>query len=141
MAGTQARRGTKARLADDTNFRRMWATGVPLAESAQGVDIAVNSVTRLARKYEYPPRDAFGKILGAMPSRPAVDQPQPLNVAETKACNPIESISQTHPRWPVEYDVAVLKTQGRYSRIVDLSKSIERPINAILARWHQLRAA
>lgn len=140
MAGTQARRGTKARLADDTNFRRMWATGVPLAEIAQGVDIAVNSVTRLARSYGYPSRSKGGELLGDMPSHPAVDQPQPPKFEEAKARRRIDSISQTHPRWPVEHDVEVIRTEGKYSRMAKLSGSIERPINAILGRWHQLRA-
>lgn len=134
MAGAKSRRGTKARLADDMNFRRMWASGVPLADIADGADLAPRSVTRLANTYGYPPRGKDHALLGPMPATLAVDDPARDEPVE------ITVKAQTHPRWPVEYDAAILKTDGKYSRIANLSKSLGRSVNAILGRWHQLRA-
>ena len=134
MAGSKSRRGTKPRLADGMNFRRMWSTAVPLREIAELADMAPRSVTRLAKSYGYPYRDAQFALLGAMPATLAVDDPA--------RNEPVEIVvkEQTHPRWPVEYDAAILKTDGKYSRIANLSKSLGRSVNAILGRWHQLRA-
>ena len=135
MAGTKSRRGTGPRLADDMNFRRMWASGVPVAEIAEGAGLATKSVTRLARAYGYPNRSNKTHLpLGDMPATLAVDDPA-RNVPEV-----IKVEAQTHPRWPAEYDAAILKTGGKYSRMANLSQNLGRSVNAILARWHQLRA-
>lgn len=134
MVGTKSRRGTKPRLADDLNFRRMWSSGTPMAEIATSADLSAQSVARLAKSYGYPNRTAAQELLGDMPAHPAVDDPVRDQAPEPK----VEA--QTHPRWPVEYDAAILKTEGKYSRIANLSQNLGRPINAILARWHQLRA-
>lgn len=132
MAGTRER-GTKARLADDMNFRRMWASAVPLSAIAVQSGIAPQSVRRLARTYGYPTRDRNCGLLGDMSKTFAVDDPAQRIPAK------VEVVTQTHPRWPVSYDMLILKTGGKYSHMAALAKTIGRSVNAILGRWHQLR--
>lgn len=135
MAAPKSRGGAKSKLADDATFRRLWSTGVPLSDIAESVDITPRSVTILARSYGYPYRSKTGELLGDMPRRLADHDEQ-----ESKIDARIQNLSQTHPRWPVEYDAAILKTEGKYSRIANLAKILGRSVNAVLGRWHQLRA-
>ena len=44
------------------------------------------------------------------------------------------------PRWPADLDAQVMQTEGKYHQMSELAAKIDRPINAVLHRWHQLRA-
>lgn len=133
------------RLLDTMEFRRMWAEGMKPAEIGATVGLAAKTVESLARKYGYSPRWR-GRLRGSMPDYPAIDEPsrfkENTELAKPEPVEPKLANSapvQTHPRWPVEYDAAIIKTGGKYSEIAALSKLIDRSINAIIGRWHQLR--
>ena len=132
--GDMASPKRESRLLDTMEFRRMWSEGMKPAEIGATVGLAAKSVEALARKYGYSPRWR-GRLRGSMPEYPAIDDPARF---ENKP-QPVQPAPQSHPRWPAEYDAAILKTAGKYSRIAKLSQGIGRPVNAILARWHQLR--
>ena len=123
-----------SRLQDTMEFRSMWSSGAPIEYIADKHGLTRSTVNRQASKFGYPNRGKKNNLLGNMPTTLAVDDPA-RNVPEV-----ITPPKQSHPRWPVEYDAAILKTDGKYSRIANLSKSLGRSVNAILARWHQLRA-
>jgi hypothetical protein len=132
-----------SRLQDTVSFRSDWANGVAVADIGSKVDLTGRTVTHMAMRYGYPRRDRDHKILGDMPDHPAVDAPVqdlPKSAAAPEVERAEDVIRQTHPRWPVEYDAAILKTGGKYSRMANLSRSLGRSVNAILGRWHQLRA-
>jgi hypothetical protein len=123
-----------SQLQDTQALRAMWESGVSAKQIGEAVGMAASSVNTKAKMFGYPSRARGGVLRGPMPSHPPVDAvahdvPQEFKVE-----------AQTHPRWPVEYDAAILKTDGKYSRISNLSKSLGRSVNAILGRWHQLRA-
>lgn len=122
-----------SRLQDTMDFRSMWSSGAPIENIADKHGLTRSTVNRQASKFGYPNRGKKNNLLGSMPTTLAVDDPA-RNVPEV-----IEPPKQSHPRWPVEYDAAILKTDGKYSRIATLATSLGRSVNAILARWHQLR--
>ena len=124
------------RLLDTMEFRRMWAEGMKPAEIGATVGLAAKTVEGLAQKYGYSPRWR-GRLRGSMPDYPAVDDPARFE----KKPEPAKPAPQGSARWPVEYDAAIIKTAGKYSRIAKLAQAIGRPANSILARWHQLRVS
>lgn len=123
-----------SRLQDTQAFRAMWSAGVPSDQIGKVVGLAASSVNNKAKMFGYPSRGKSGALYGPMPSYPAVDAPVVKDEPEE-----IEAPVQTHPRRPVEYDAAIIKTGGKYSDIASLAKTIDRSVNAILGRWHQLR--
>jgi hypothetical protein len=130
---------TTSRIQDTLAFRAEWASGMSAYLIGLKYGVQGRSVTRRAMLFGYPRRGRDHQILGPMPERPAIDAPAPE--PETTAPEKQQGAQQTHPRWPAEYDVAIIKTAGKYSRLANLSKVLGRNVNALLARWHQLRAS
>jgi hypothetical protein len=127
-----------SRIQDTMSFRADWSSGLSATDIGLKYRVQGRSVTRRAMQFGYPRRGRDHQILGAMPAHPAIDAPAPHVVAEVVIPKALEG--KGHPRWPLEYDAAILKTDGKYSRIANLSRSLGRSVNAILGRWHQLRA-
>lgn len=123
-------------IKDTLSFRADWAGGIPQSEIGSKYGVQGRTVMRRAMTFGYPRRDRNNHILGPMPARAAIDDGSPAPIEQVEA----PKVEQTHPRWPAEYDLAILNTDGKYSRIANLSKSLGRSVNAILGRWHQLRA-
>lgn len=125
-----------SRIQDTVSFRADWAGGIAATDIGSKYGVQGRTVLRRAMAFGYPRRDKDHQILGPMPKHRAIDDVPPAPVEKIEA----PKAGQAHPRWPAEYDAAILKTDGKYSRIANLSKSLGRSVNAILGRWHQLRA-
>lgn len=116
-------------LAEDAAFAALWAKGASYAELQDVFGMAApSSVTSVSRRLDLPRRSRTprpGKAAG-----PALAERQPRAPS-----------MPPHPFWTPERDLSVLATAGRYPAIEALAKALGRRRDAVLQRWHQLRAA
>lgn len=44
-----------------------------------------------------------------------------------------------HPHWPLNLDLRIFETRGCYRKLSALAAEIDRPVAAVLGRWHIIR--
>jgi len=140
--------GPNRRLRDTRRFRELWASGLLLREIEGELAMSDGGIRAAAKRYGYPRRqvihntwgrDRIAAWIAAAPEgdpEPAGDRP-----ARATGGDGPPPLVGTHPRWTCEADVAVIRTRGRYDAIAALARRLDRPIPAVMQRWHQLRVA
>lgn len=115
--------------AEDAAFAALWAKGTPYPELQAIFGLASpSSVTSVSRRLDLTRRSKTDRPAKA--EKPAAPDPR----LRVPAMPP-------HPFWTPERDLSVLATAGRYPAIEALAKTLGRRRDAVLQRWHQLRAA
>lgn len=131
--------------ADKALVRDMWSAGATLVDIAAALnrqystaDSARASITGLARKLGLPRRDGLprkiadaGGKTGVQVSAPPALPSEPEKMEAPAA----------HPFWTPSRDAMILRTEGRYAEIATVAEALDKPIAAVLQRWHQVRAA
>lgn len=114
--------------AEDAAFAALWAKGTPYPELQAIFGLASpSSVTSVSRRLDLTRRSKTDKP--AKVAKPATPDP----CLRAPAMPP-------HPFWTPERDLSVLATAGRYPAIEALAKVLGKGRDAVLQRWHQLRA-
>lgn len=154
------------KLADQKidKIRELWDANIAIMTIAEVVDISSSSIDRARRAYAFPSRhsghvqvatrafretgcleraanavaERFGAGEAKLP-RAVINRRKPAKDRKEPAKPEPRADAIKSPRWTPDLDRKVFETGGKYADVEKLSKKIDRGVNSILARWHQLR--
>lgn len=124
-------------------FRRMYAEGARLRDIAAALGREYNSpdsarsvmsymALRLGLRRER-------KSMAVIHRQPRYDIDRRVTLVPDAVEGPVGPVA--HPFWTPSRDAMILRTEGRYAEIATVAEALDKPVAAVLQRWHQVRAA
>ncbi|MBI6628342.1 hypothetical protein [Pontibaca salina] len=142
----------RIRVPDDVEFRQLWGSGATVEKIGERYGVSGPAISKAARRYGYDPRmvtrgDGYVRRKRAQKKRPAAKVALAIVASEREVPAGERRLMVARERgtipfpdfWTLDRDLQLLRCQGRYEAMNNLSLELGISYSRLLSRWHVLR--